>query len=593
MPDKKRFYLLGAVVLLAMLLAGLLLRSQQSFEKSGVIRIGILHSLSGTMAFSEASVVDATLFAIEEINASGGLLGKRIEPVIADGKSDWPTFAREAERLIAQEKVDVLFGCWTSASRKAVKPVVEKHRHLLFNPVQHEGLESSPHIIYGGQSANQQVIPAVNWSLQYLGRRFYLIGSDYVFPRAVNAIVRDQLRAVQAEIAGESYLPLGSRDVAALVADIRASRPDVIINSINGDSNIAFFKALRSAGITTPVMSFSISEVEVQQLGDLAEGSYAAWSYFQSLKNPENAAFVPRFRERFGAGRVINDPMMTAYVNVWLWAQSVRQAGSSDPQAVLGQIGKQKRLTPAGMVQVDHQNHHLWKKSRIGRVMANGQFDVVWESEQAIEPVPFPSSRTPAEWTNWLQRLYTSWAGHWQNPGENYLAAARRQGAEGMVRLAKLAENPELVAALLAATGTRKPFSKHEIATIEERWAIMPASDALMQSLLNGKGAGLLKSFQKQYPDFAEIFVTDVGGANVFMAGKTSDFYQADEQWWVDTYASGSGASGQGEIEYDDSAGLWSIPLYRPVRDAKGKVVGVMKAVLSVESIVPLTGAGK
>ena len=179
MPDKKRFYLLGAVVLLAMLLAGLLLRSQQSFEKSGVIRIGILHSLSGTMAFSEASVVDATLFAIEEINASGGLLGKRIEPVIADGKSDWPTFAREAERLIAQEKVDVLFGCWTSASRKAVKPVVEKHRHLLFNPVQHEGLESSPHIIYGGQSANQQVIPAVNWSLQYLGRRFYLIGSDY------------------------------------------------------------------------------------------------------------------------------------------------------------------------------------------------------------------------------------------------------------------------------------------------------------------------------------------------------------------------------------------------------------------------------
>ncbi|MGH8659546.1 MAG: urea ABC transporter substrate-binding protein, partial [Gammaproteobacteria bacterium] len=251
------------------------------------IRVGILHSLTGTMAISETSVAEATVMAIEEINQQGGLLGRKIEPRVVDGRSDWPTFAKEAERLITEENVSAIFGCWTSACRKTVKRVVEKYNHLLLYPVQYEGLEQSPYIVYTGAAANQQLIPAVKWCFDHLGRKLFLIGSDYVFPRTANAIIKDHIAALKGKVLGEEYILLGSGDVKGVVRKIAQTRPDVILNTINGDTNVAFFKELRTAGITPkeiPTMSFSIAEDELRILGaaEMA-GDYASWNYFQSI----------------------------------------------------------------------------------------------------------------------------------------------------------------------------------------------------------------------------------------------------------------------------------------------------------------------
>ncbi|PJA31331.1 MAG: urea ABC transporter substrate-binding protein, partial [Zetaproteobacteria bacterium CG_4_9_14_3_um_filter_53_7] len=343
------------IAVLALAASMLLLTACQNDDKTP-IKVGVLHSLTGTMAISEQPVVDATLLAIEEINARGGLLGRKIVPVIVDGKSDWPTFAREAERLIIAEKVSAIFGCWTSASRKSVKPVVEKHQNILFYPVQYEGLEQSTNIIYGGQSANQQIIPAVKWSLNHLGKRFFLVGSDYIFPYIANAIITDQLTAMGVKVAGEAYLPLGSSDTQPLIDIIIAAKPDVILNTINGDSNIAFFKALRAAGISSdkiPTLSFSIAEPEAQQLGGLIAGDYASWSYFQTIDSPENSAFVSRFKARYGNQRVISDPMQAAYTNVMIWADTVSAIDSSTPVSVLSNIKHQHRNTATGIVYQD------------------------------------------------------------------------------------------------------------------------------------------------------------------------------------------------------------------------------------------------
>ena len=326
------------------------------------IRIGVLHSLSGTMALSEKPVAEATLLAVEDLNARGGVLGSRVEAVTADARSDPAAFAVEAERLINQEKVAALFGCWTSASRKYVRPIVEKYNQLLFYPVQYEGLELSPNIVYAGAAPNQQIIPAVKWLFDHLGKRFFLVGSDYVFPRTANAIIKDQVGALQGEIVGEEYILLGSRQVEGVVEKIARARPSVILNTINGDSNVAFFQALRKRGIRaedTPVMSFSIAEGEVGAIGaDVLAGDYAAWNYFQSLDTPENREFVQRFRARFGSDRVVSDPMEAAYLSVHLWAQAVEAAQTPDAAVVQRSIGDQSYLGPGGMVYVDRATQH-------------------------------------------------------------------------------------------------------------------------------------------------------------------------------------------------------------------------------------------
>ena len=413
-------------VVLAILLAGvlaivscLLFSGRPSGEP---IKVGILHSDTGTMAISERSVRDSTLLAIEELNAKGGVMGRKIEPIVVDGKSDPETFATEAERLITNDKVSVVFGCWTSASRKTVRPVFENHNHLLFYPVQYEGLEQSPNIVYTGAAPNQQILPAVKWCFDQLkARKFFLVGSDYVFPRTANAIIQAQVKALRGDVVGEQYILLGSEDVYDLVNDILNSKPDVILNTINGDSNVAFFSALRRAGITpekTPTLSFSIAEDELRSMNtrDMI-GNYAAWNYFQSLDTKENHEFVRRFQEKYGHERVTDDAIEAGYFGVHLWAQAVEDAGTDEVSAVRSKLANQSFPAPQGIVSIDVNNQHTWKTVRIGKIRDDGQFEIVWTSGRPLRPVPYPVYRTRKEWDKFLDSLYSEWGGRWSNPG--------------------------------------------------------------------------------------------------------------------------------------------------------------------------------
>lgn len=408
-----------ATVALAVIVAGACDRIQ--FRQKPPIKVGVLHSQSGTMAISEAPVVRATLLAIDQINARGGLLGRRIEPIVVDGRSDPETFAREARRLIVGENVSVIFGCWTSASRKMVKPEVEKLGHLLFYPLQYEGLETSPNIVYTGAAPNQQIIPAVKWSFEKIGRRFFLVGSDYVFPHVANMIIRDHVNALRGEIVGEEYILLGSNDVDAIVRKIVETGPDVILNTINGDSNVAFFRALRAAGITPrriPTVSFSISENELKTMPSLSmTGDYAVWNYFQTVDGDANREFVMGYRTKYGTANTTSDPMEAAYFGVHLWAQAVIDAETDDVASVREAIKRQSWNAPEGVVYVDPENRHTWKTVRIGRVNNNGLFDVVWSSGRPVRPVPFPIFRTREAWERQLESLNRRWGGAWANPG--------------------------------------------------------------------------------------------------------------------------------------------------------------------------------
>jgi urea transport system substrate-binding protein len=360
------------------------------------------------------------LLAFDALTAAGGVLGRRIEPIVADGRSDWPTFFREAERLISREQVAVVFGCWTSASRKTVKPVFEKYDHLLFYPLQYEGLEQSPNIIYTGAAPNQQIIPAVKWSFDHLGQRFFLVGSDYVFPRTANAIIKAQLLALGGTIVGEEYLRLGSHEVETVVQKIAKSQPTVILNTINGDSNVAFFNALRRAGITPariPTVSFSLAEDELRRMdARTMTGDYAAWNYFQSVDSPENSRFVNAFRTRYGQNRVTDDPMEAAYFGVQMWARAVTAAGTTDQREVRKALRNQSLAAPEGIVTIDADTQHTWKVVRVGKIQASGQFEIVWSSRKPIRPIPYPSFRTRAQWESFLTELQNGWGGAWASP---------------------------------------------------------------------------------------------------------------------------------------------------------------------------------
>ena len=387
------------------------------------IKVGILHSESGTMAISEQSVRDATLLAIEEINQNGGLLGRQIEPVVVDGESNWDTFAKEAERLITQEKVSVVFGCWTSASRKTVKPIFKKHDHLLFYPLQYEGLEQSPNIVYTGAAPNQQILPAVKWCVEELkAKTLFLVGSDYVFPRTANEIMRAQITALRGEVVDEQYILLGSKDVKSVVDRIVELQPHVILNTINGDSNVAFFKQLRAVGITPkkiPTMSFSIAEDELRSMNakEMA-GDYAAWNYFQSIDREKNKSFVARFRQRYGDDRVTDDPIEAGYFGVYLWAQAVRDAGTDEVLSVRSKLGNQSMAAPEGIVSIDPDNQHTWKTVRVGQIRDDGQFEVKWTSERPVRPIPYPVYKSVDDWEAFLAEMYDGWDGNWANPGE-------------------------------------------------------------------------------------------------------------------------------------------------------------------------------
>lgn len=359
------------------------------------IKVGILHSLSGTMAISEKSVVDAEQLAIEEINNAGGVLGKKIEAVVEDGASDWPTFAEKARKLIDQDKVVSVFGCWTSASRKAVLPVFEEKKHMLWYPVQYEGQECSNNIFYTGAAPNQQIEPSVDWLLENKGKEFFLVGSDYVFPRTANTIIKAQLEAKGGKVVGEDYLPLGNTEVTPIITKIRQALPNggVIYNTLNGDSNVAFFKQLQGAGLTPdkyPSVSVSIAEEEVKAIGvEYLKGHFAAWNYFQTVDTPANQKFVQAFKAKYGQDRVTNDPMEAAYIAVYMWKDAVEKAGKADDlEAVRKASYGLEFEAPEGKVKMN-PNHHLSKWVRIGEVRDDGLFGIVQSTNSAVDPIPW------------------------------------------------------------------------------------------------------------------------------------------------------------------------------------------------------------
>ena len=384
------------------------------------IRVGILHSMTGTMAQSESPVVDALRLAISQTNQAGGLLGRQVEYIILDGKSDWPTFAAQAETLLLKDKVCTVFGCWTSASRKTVAPLFEEHNNLLIYPVQYEGLEESPNIVYLGAAPNQQILPAVRWAFEaQKARKFFLVGSDYVFPRVANEIIADQVKELGGEIVGQVFAPLGTADFNSAIAQIEKTKPDVILNCINGASNTAFFNQLRSNktldGIET--ISFSIGEEELRFMNSRGmTNDFAAWSYFQSIDSPMNQKLLADFHEKSGPHRVFTDPMASAYFGFKLWAQAVEEAQSDDPIAIRRAILNQRIDAAAGLLRIDPATQHTYQTPRIGKVQPDGQFEVVWVADKAVPPQPYPQSRTTAHWRAMLHDLFSEWGNQWSAP---------------------------------------------------------------------------------------------------------------------------------------------------------------------------------
>jgi len=362
-------------------------------QAAETVKVGIIHSLTGTMAISEASVVDAEKLAIDEINASGGVLGKTIEPIVEDGASDWPTFAEKARKLLENDHVVATFGAFTSASRKAVLPVFERNKALLYYPTFYEGLEKSPAIIYTGAEASQQTLAAVSWLMANKGKTVYLVGSDYIWPRTTNKLARASVTKQGGSIVGEDYLPLGNIEFSSVINKIKAAKPDIVLSTIVGGSNVAFYKQLKAAGIDSSnqtLMALAVTEEEVTGIGaENLTGFLTCMSYFQSLKNPVNEKFVAAFKARYGDKRVVGDPMAAAYTAVYLWKKAVEKAGSFDVPAVIAASSELTLDAPEGEVKVHKDNHHLWKRARIGTLNAQGQVDVIYESAP-IEPNPFP-----------------------------------------------------------------------------------------------------------------------------------------------------------------------------------------------------------
>lgn len=356
------------------------------------VKLGLLHSLSGTIAIAEASLVDAEKMAIEEINAAGGVLGKKIEAVVEDGASENSVFAEKARKLIERDKVAAIIGCYTSASRKAVLPVLNQTKGLLFYPTYYEGQEEDKQVFYTSQEATQSVIPAMEWLVKEKGKTFFLVGSDYIYPRTCNKIAKPTIIKAGGKVVGEEYAPLGHTEFSSIINKIKASKPDVIYSTVVGGSNVALYKQLRAAGLDATkqvLLSTVVSENEIEGIGkDNAAGYYACMGYFQSIKSPVNEKFVKAFKTKYGPERVIGDPMEVAYNSVYLWKLACEKAKSFDVEKVIAAAIGIEIDAPEGKVRIA-ANHHVAKQVRIGKARPDGQFDIVWESPM-IEPNPFP-----------------------------------------------------------------------------------------------------------------------------------------------------------------------------------------------------------
>ena len=378
-------------------------------QAGGTIKVGILHSLSGTMAISETVLKDTVLMAIDEINAKGGVMGKKLEPVIVDPASNWPLFAEKTKQLLTQDKVSVIFGCWTSVSRKSVLPVVEELNGLLFYPVQYEGEELSKNVFYTGAAPNQQAIPAVDYLMSKDGggaKRWVLLGTDYVYPRTTNKILRAYLKSkgVADKDIDEKYTPFGHSDYQTIVADVKkfaAGGKTAVVSTINGDSNVPFYKELGNAGLKAkdvPVVAFSVGEEELRGVDTKPlVGHLAAWNYFQSIKNPTNDEFINKWSAYAKAKKLpgsdkplTNDPMEATYIGINMWKQAVEKAKSTDTDKVIAAMAGQTFMAPSGITsKMDEKNHHLHKSVFIGEIKADGQFNVVWKTPGPVKAKPW------------------------------------------------------------------------------------------------------------------------------------------------------------------------------------------------------------
>lgn len=361
------------------------------------VTVGILHSITGTMAISETGSVQAEKLAIEQINAAGGVLGRKIKFIQEDGASDWPTFAEKARKLLVNDKCASVMGCWTSASRKAVLPVFEQYNGMLYYPTFYEGLEQSKNVIYTGQEATQQIIAGLDWVNKEKGAKsFYLLGSDYIWPRTSNKIARKHIENYMegCEVLGEEYFPLGHTQFNSVINKIKLRKPDVIYAIIVGGSNVAFYKQLKAAGIDLSkqtLLTISVTEDEIDGIGgENIAGAYSCMKYFQSLDNENNKEFVTEFKKMWGEKTVIGDVTQAAYLGPFLWKMAVEKAGSFDVDKVAAASpGLEFTKAPEGYVKI-HENHHLWSKMRVGHAKTDGQFEVVYETAELIEPNPFP-----------------------------------------------------------------------------------------------------------------------------------------------------------------------------------------------------------
>lgn len=366
------------------------------FKKSdeGSVKIGILCSLTGDMAEVEIPLVNATQLAIDEINNKGGVIGRQIEAIVYDGASDSKIFAEGAERLLSVDKVSTIFGCSTDVSLNLIKPYIDANSGLLFYPYETTKVEDFEGIVYLGAVPNQQTIPAITWCIKNIGKRIFLIGSDYDFSKNTNVLIKKIVTALGGQILGEKYIENENNDVKEIVRNINEAKPDVVINTIKGRANKSFLEELKNQNIASshiPVMSLCIGEVEMKSFGiaDSYLGHYVCWNYLQGLENVSNKSFIEKYKKKYGEDSVISDHMVLAYIAVYLWYLAAEEINSVSPIFVKNSIKGSAYDSPMGMVYLDINNFHLWKGVSIGKCNAIGQFDVVWSLNQMIRPVSY------------------------------------------------------------------------------------------------------------------------------------------------------------------------------------------------------------
>lgn len=384
-------------------------------SKNDIWKVGILFSRTGTMASSEQPVINATLLAIDEINAQGGINNKKIVSVVYDGESNGKKYAELAKKLIVEDNVDVIFGCWTSASRKEVKPIIEKYDNLLIYPTQYEGVETSKNIIYLGPTPNQQILPAISWIFEHIGKRVFLVGSDYIFAHVANEIIKYEVKSRGGEILGEKYILLGSKDVNSVIQEIISQKPDVIFNTINGDTNIAFFERLYELtknGHRPPAISLSLfTGISRKKLA----GDYTVSSYLRNQDLPANKAFLDNYQKKYNSTQDVNTAAVSAYAGVYLWKQAVEEASVGIPTLVHERMLGQSAATPAGVIYIDPKNANAWRTSMISRFSKEGHIDVLWTSSNPIEPIVYPDFKKKTEWDFFEYQLYLNWNNSWEN----------------------------------------------------------------------------------------------------------------------------------------------------------------------------------